>query len=59
MNIYRQTQYWKILLIGLLTLIVIATILYSNYLAEKLAGEERKKIELIANVYKINYCHRI
>ncbi len=52
MNIYRQTQYWKILLIGLLTLIVIATILYSNYLAEKLAGEERKKIELIANVYK-------
>lgn len=52
MNLYRQTQYWKILLIGLLTLIVIATILYSNYLAEKLAGEERKKIELIANVYK-------
>ncbi len=52
MNLYRQTQYWKILLIGLLMLIVITTILYSNYLAQKLAGEERKKIELIANVYK-------
>ncbi len=52
MNLYRHTQYWKVLLIALLTLIVIATILYSNYLAEKLANEERKKIELIANVYK-------
>ncbi len=52
MNLYIQTQYWKYLLVGLLTMIVIATILYSNYLAERLAVEERKKIELIANVYK-------
>ena len=52
MNQYRSIQYWKIFLIGSLTLIVIATIVYSNYLAKKLAEEERKKVELIANVYK-------
>lgn len=52
MNQYRAIQYWKIFLIGSLTLIVIATIVYSNYLAKKLAEEERKKVELIANVYK-------
>ncbi len=52
MNQYRSIQYWKIFLIGSLTSIVIATIVYSNYLAKKLAAEERKKVELIANVYK-------
>ena len=52
MNIYRQTQYWKFFLVTSLMLIVFATILYSNYLAGKLETEERKKIELIANVYK-------
>ncbi|HAP00293.1 MAG TPA: hypothetical protein DCQ93_00060 [Bacteroidetes bacterium] len=52
MNNYSATQYWKVILISSLMLIVVATILYSNFLADKLATEERKKVELIANVYK-------
>lgn len=52
MNIYAQKNRWKILLLLTLLLIVIVSILYSNRLAGKLAKEEQKKVELIADVYR-------
>jgi len=52
MNIFSSNKWWKALLIAALFVFVAGSILYSNYLAKKLAKEEKKKIELIANVYK-------
>lgn len=52
MNIFSSRQWWKFVLALVLFIFVSGTILYSNYLAKKLAKEERKKVELIANVYK-------
>ncbi|MBA2407284.1 MAG: HAMP domain-containing histidine kinase [Chitinophagales bacterium] len=52
MNIYEQKNTWKLLLLLTLLLIIIASILYTNYLSGKLANEERKKMELLADVYK-------
>lgn len=48
MNIYRQKQRWKILLLIAALLIGAASLWYTNRLVEKLSGEERKKIELWA-----------
>ena len=52
MNIYEQKNTWKLFLLISLLLIIIASILYTNYLSRKLASEERKKMELLADVYK-------
>ncbi len=51
-NIYESKEKWKIALIAVLILIVISSILYTNYLAENLAKEEKKKVELLASVFK-------
>lgn len=51
-NIYDSKERWKISLIAVLIIIVISSILYTNYLAENLAREERKKVELLASVFK-------
>ncbi|HUM47826.1 MAG TPA: sensor histidine kinase, partial [Chitinophagales bacterium] len=53
MNIYEQKNTWKIILLIALLLIIITSILYTNFLAGKLAREERKKMELLADVYKL------
>jgi len=52
MNIYEQKNRWKMILLITLLLIIIASVLYTNYLARKLAHEERKKMELLADVYR-------
>ena len=49
MTIYQRKSQWKIGLLIFAMLIVGASILYTNFLARKLANEERKKIELWAN----------
>ncbi len=51
-NIYDSKERWKIALIAILIIIVIGSILYTNYLAENLAHEEKKKVELLASVFK-------
>ncbi|MEO6168657.1 MAG: HAMP domain-containing sensor histidine kinase [Chitinophagales bacterium] len=53
MNIYEQKNTWKLILLIALLLIIITSILYTNFLAGKLAREERKKMELLADVYKL------
>jgi hypothetical protein len=45
MNIYEQKNTWKTILLITLLLIIITSILYTNFLAGKLAKEERKKME--------------
>ncbi len=51
-NIYESKERWKIGLVAILILIVIGSILYTNYLAENLAKEEKKKVEMLASVFK-------
>ncbi len=53
MNIYEQKNTWKLILLITLLMIIITSILYTNFLAGKLASEERKKMELLADVYKM------
>lgn len=52
MNIYSRKSTWKLLLIAGLLLIVVASILYTNFLAHKLANEEKKKMQELADAYK-------
>lgn len=51
-NIYEQKNTYKLILLFTLLLIIIASILYTNFLAYKLSKEERKKMELLADTYK-------
>ena len=51
-NIYEQKNTYKLILLFVLLLIIITSILYTNYLAHKLSKEERKKMELLADTYK-------
>lgn len=51
-SVYESKENWKIALIIFLIFIVIGSILYTNYLAENLAKEERKKAELLASAFK-------
>jgi nitrogen-specific signal transduction histidine kinase len=48
MNIYSQKQYYKFLLFVLAVLIGLSSLWYTNQLVDKLAVEERKKVELWA-----------
>lgn len=48
MNIYRRKQIWKISLLLLAVAVAAGSLFYTNRLVEKLATEERKKIELWA-----------
>lgn len=54
MNIYRQKFYWKIGLVILAILIVVASLFYNNRLAKQLSKEERKKVELYAETQREN-----
>ena len=51
-SIYETNERWKIGLILVLVLIVSVSIFYTNYIADQLAEEERKKVELLATVYQ-------
>ena len=48
MNIYSQKRYYKLLLLIVAILIGLSSLWYTNQLVEKLAVEERKKVELWA-----------
>lgn len=48
MNIYKKKQLWKVCLLTGAFLIAISSLLYTNSLVERLAKEESKKVELIA-----------
>ncbi len=48
MNIYSKKQKWKFLLLVVAIIIGVSTFLITNNLAQKLAVEERKKVELWA-----------
>lgn len=52
MNLYSRTAIWKALLLVALLFIVSASILYTTFLAKKLQVEEKKKMQLLADVYK-------
>ncbi len=52
MNIYEKKYRWKLLLIAAALLIVVASLWYTNKLASKIAAEEKRKVELIADAYK-------
>jgi len=51
-TLYSRKTTWKALLLVALLFIVAASILYTNYLAGKLQIEEKKKVEMLADVYK-------
>lgn len=46
MDIYKKKSRWKLYLVGLGMLIILASLWYTNTLARKLAEEERKKTEI-------------
>lgn len=52
MNLLTQQGRFKVILVGVLLIIFSASILYTNYLGRQLAGEERRKVELLANAFK-------
>lgn len=52
MNSYKRKFRWKSGLLLALVLIVVGSIIYTNYLTSRLALEEKKKVELLANTYK-------
>lgn len=45
MNIYKQKANWKIYLAIVGIIIVLLSLVYTNYVANKIADEERKKVE--------------
>ena len=53
MNIYLRNRIWKLVLLLVALFIAGASLLYTNNLVSKLADEERKKVELVANATKI------
>ena len=52
MDIYLKKKRWKILLFLGAILIGLASLLYTNWLTDKLSQEERKKVELWAEAIK-------
>ena len=52
MNIYKKKQLWKVCLLIGAFLIAASSLLYTNSLVERLAKEESKKVELIAEATK-------
>ena len=55
MDIYQRKSRWKIYLAAAGALIVLISTLYSTYLAQQLAKEERKKMEMHANAMQENF----
>ncbi len=52
MDLYVRKTRWKLFLLILGAVIAVISILYSNYITEKLALEEKKKVELWAEAMK-------
>jgi anti-sigma regulatory factor (Ser/Thr protein kinase) len=52
LNIYRQKQRWQFFLFITAVIIGIASLFYTNQLVKKMAREERKKAEMLAEVWK-------
>ncbi len=52
MDIYLKRKRGKILLLAVAVLIGVASLLYTNWLTEKMANEEQKKVELWAQATK-------
>lgn len=48
MNLYSKKQRWKLLLVGIATLIVLSSLWYTNILVRQIAQEEREKVRLWA-----------
>ncbi|MCB0400624.1 MAG: HAMP domain-containing histidine kinase [Flavobacteriales bacterium] len=48
MNIYSKKQRWKLLLAGAAILIIASSLWYTNILVNKIANEEKKKVQLWA-----------
>lgn len=48
MDIYLKRRRWKILLLFIAVIIGVASLAYTNWLTQKMAEEERKKVELWA-----------
>ena len=64
MNIYSQKQRWKLLLAGTAVLIIIASLWYTNVLVQKIAKEERNKVQLWAEAIQnkaslVNYTGKL
>jgi signal transduction histidine kinase len=53
LNIYTQKQRWKLLLLLVAVAIGLASLRYTNQLVKKMAREERKKAELLAEAWKL------
>jgi signal transduction histidine kinase len=63
-NIYSQKQRWKLLLAGTAILIIIASLWYTNVLVQKIASEERNKVQLWAEAIQnkaslVNYTAKL
>jgi len=52
LNTYKQKQRWKLLLFMVTVVIVLASLRYTNLLVQKMAREERKKAELLADALR-------
>ncbi|HKI90641.1 MAG TPA: HAMP domain-containing sensor histidine kinase [Draconibacterium sp.] len=52
MDIYLKRRRWKMLLLFAAIVIGVASLLYTNWLTDKMAHEERKKVELWAEATK-------
>jgi len=48
LNIYSKKQQWKLLLAGAAVIIIILSLWYTNVIVQKIATEERKKVQLWA-----------
>ena len=52
MDIYRDNSKWKMILAVFAGIIIIASLIYTNFLAKKIESVERNKMELYANTLK-------
>ena len=48
LNIYSKKQRWKLLLAGAAVIIIMASLWYTNVIVQKIASEERNKVQLWA-----------
>jgi signal transduction histidine kinase len=51
LNIYRQKQRWQFFLFIAAIIIGFTSLMYTNHLVNKMAGEERKKAEMLAKAW--------
>lgn len=53
MDIYRQKSWWKILLLITGMVIIVLTMIYTNYLSNKMAENERQYMEFYSEALKV------